>query len=82
MSPWSSFDWIDRSSGTIPWLRKATADVFESWTAAGTERFSTAGIREEEARELTITFLYALEGAFVLCRASKTTEALEVAGRP
>jgi AcrR family transcriptional regulator len=53
-------------------LRKATAEVFESWIAAGTP--------EDRARELTIVFLAALEGAFVLCRASKSTEALEVAG--
>jgi AcrR family transcriptional regulator len=61
-------------------LRKATAEVFESWIAAGTGRLREAGIPEERARELTIVFLAALEGAFVLCRASKSTEALEVAG--
>ena len=61
-------------------LRKATADVFESWSAAGTERLSAAGIPEPEARRLTIVFLAALEGAFVLCRAARTTEALEVTG--
>ena len=54
--------------------------MFESWTAAGTERLSEAGIPEDEARRLTIVFLAALEGAFVLCRATKTTEALEAAG--
>ena len=61
-------------------LRKATADVFESWTIAGTERLSAAGLSEPEARRLTIVFLAALEGAFVLCRATRTTEALEVTG--
>ena len=61
-------------------LRKATAAVFESWIAAGTERLSAAGIPEPEARRVTIVFLAALEGAFVLCRATRTTEALEVAG--
>jgi AcrR family transcriptional regulator len=61
-------------------LREATAEVFESWIVAGTEHLAGAGIPEARARELTITFLAALEGAFVLCRASKTTEALEVAG--
>ena len=61
-------------------LRQATADVFESWIDAGTDRLVAAGIPEEEARRLTIVFLSALEGAFVLCRASKSTEALEVAG--
>ena len=61
-------------------LRRATADVFESWIEAGTDRLRAAGIPEDEARRLTIVFLSALEGAFVLCRASKSTEALEVAG--
>jgi hypothetical protein len=61
-------------------LRRATADVFDSWIEAGTTRLTHAGIPEAKARELTIVFLAALEGAFVLCRASKTTEALEVAG--
>ena len=54
--------------------------MFESWIAAGTQRLSAAGIAEPEARRLTIVFLAALEGAFVLCRATRTTEALEVAG--
>jgi AcrR family transcriptional regulator len=54
--------------------------VFESWIAAGTQRLSEAGIPADEARRLTIVFISVLEGAFVLCRATKTTEALEVAG--
>lgn len=61
-------------------LRKATAEVFESWIAAGTERFVEAGIAEQQARELTIMFLSALEGAFVFCRAMRSTEGLEVSG--
>jgi AcrR family transcriptional regulator len=61
-------------------LRKATADVFDSWIAAGTRRLAEAGLPEDRARALTIAFLAALEGAFVLCRATRTTEALEVAG--
>jgi AcrR family transcriptional regulator len=61
-------------------LRKATAEVFESWVASGTRRLVEAGLPEDRARELTIAFIAALEGAFVLCRATRTTEALEVAG--
>jgi AcrR family transcriptional regulator len=61
-------------------LRKATADVFESWIAAGTERFAAAGIDEEQARELAITLIAALEGAFVLARAMRSPEPLLVAG--
>ena len=61
-------------------LRRATADVFESWIESGTERFAAAGIARARARELSLTFIAALEGAFVLCRAMRTTEPLEVAG--
>jgi AcrR family transcriptional regulator len=61
-------------------LRKATAEVFDSWIAAGTRRLAEAGLPEARARALTIAFIAALEGAFVLCRATRTTEALEVAG--
>jgi AcrR family transcriptional regulator len=61
-------------------LREATAGVFESWITTGTERFAEAGIPQARARELAIAFICALEGAFVLCRAMRTTEPLEVAG--
>jgi AcrR family transcriptional regulator len=61
-------------------LRRATAAVFERWIASGTERFAAAGIPEPEARALAISFISALEGAFVLCRAMRSTEPLEVAG--
>jgi AcrR family transcriptional regulator len=61
-------------------LREATADVFESWIATGTERLAEAGIPKERARSLAINFISALEGAFVLCRAMRTTEPLEVTG--
>lgn len=61
-------------------LRIATADVFGGWIASGAERFAAAGIPPARARELAIAFICALEGAFVLCRAMRTTEPLEVAG--
>ncbi len=62
-------------------LRIATAEVFESWIVAATTRFEAAGLDAAAARELAITFVNLLEGAFVLSRATRTTEALEVAGR-
>ncbi|MEO7665706.1 MAG: TetR/AcrR family transcriptional regulator [Dehalococcoidia bacterium] len=60
-------------------LREATANVFEDWIAAGTERFATAGVAETRARELAILLIATLEGAFILCRATRTTEAMDVA---
>jgi AcrR family transcriptional regulator len=61
-------------------LRKATADVFESWIHAGMAYLAAAGVDEGRARELAIEVIAAMEGAFVLCRATRSTEALEVAG--
>ena len=53
-------------------LRAATATVFERWTEALAERIGDRG------RALAI--IAALEGAFVLCRASRSTEAMHAAG--
>jgi AcrR family transcriptional regulator len=61
-------------------MRRACADVFESWIVQGAARHTRAGLSRETARELTIGMLAALEGAFVLARALRSTEPLEVAG--
>jgi AcrR family transcriptional regulator len=61
-------------------MREACAEVFESWIRAGAARHTDAEISPEKARELTIGMLCALEGAFVLARAMRTTEPLEIAG--
>jgi AcrR family transcriptional regulator len=53
-------------------LRAATAAVFERWTAALTERIGD--------REKALAIIAALEGGFVLCRASRSTEAMHAAG--
>jgi AcrR family transcriptional regulator len=65
---------LEVSSVSEP-MRNACADVFESWIAAGSKRLSV-----DRARELTIAMLCALEGAFVLARALRSTEPLEIAG--
>ena len=61
-------------------LRKATADVFAAWIAAGAEAFGRFGLPDEAARRLTIAVVTSLEGAFVLSRAMRSTEPLAVAG--
>jgi AcrR family transcriptional regulator len=61
-------------------LRVATADVFSAWIESAVERFAAAGIGRGKARELAIATIALLEGAFVLSRATRTTEALEAAG--
>jgi AcrR family transcriptional regulator len=67
-------------SSTSDLMREACADVFESWIAAGLPRFTAAGLDEATSRQLVIAMIAALEGAFVLARATQTTEALHVAG--
>lgn len=61
-------------------LRQATDEVFESWLAAIDERCRAAGIGDERARQLSLQILSLLEGAFILSRASRSTDALEAAG--
>jgi AcrR family transcriptional regulator len=61
-------------------LRIATAEVFESWIVGAATRFRAAGIDAVTARALSIMVITMLEGAFVLARAARTPEALEVAG--
>ncbi len=61
-------------------LREATAEVFESWIKSATDRFLAAGIPEKTARELAIGLIGALEGAFLLSRATRSTEPMDIAG--
>jgi AcrR family transcriptional regulator len=68
-------------SSTSEVMRAACSDVFGSWIARGAARFQAAGMSAEQARETTIAMLCALEGAFVLARATRSTEPLRVAGR-
>ncbi len=67
-------------SSTSDLMREACADVFGSWIAAGLPRFTAAGLDEATSRQLVIGMIAALEGAFVLARATQTIEALHVAG--
>src|SRR5262249_47791291 len=61
-------------------LRQATADVFESWITAAAQQFAGAGIYPGRARELAISTLAILEGAFILSRATRSTAPVEIAG--
>ena len=62
-------------------LRVATADVFESWIAAITERGVAAGLESARARELAISLVALIEGGFMLSRAARSTEPMEAAGK-
>ncbi|MCU1429494.1 MAG: transcriptional regulator, TetR family [Actinomycetia bacterium] len=70
---------LEVSSASEP-LRQACADVFASWIDAASERFIGAGIAPAKAHELSVLLLASLEGAFVLARASRSTEPLAIAG--
>lgn len=61
-------------------LREATADVFASWVDGAAERFVAEGMAVERARPAAIAVIAALEGAFMLSRAAKSTEPMEAAG--
>jgi len=54
--------------------------VFESWLGAFADRLREAGMDEASARALSVQILSLLEGAFILCRAARSTEALDAAG--
>ncbi|MBO0767450.1 MAG: TetR/AcrR family transcriptional regulator [Solirubrobacterales bacterium] len=69
------------TASTSEQMREACAAVFNSWIAAGSEMQQTrGGLSPESARRLTIAMIAALEGAFVLARAQRSVEPLEVAG--
>ena len=71
---------LEMSSVSEP-IREACNDTFESWLDGLGARFAALGVPPEHLRELAITFFTLLEGAFLLARASRSTEALQVAGR-
>jgi AcrR family transcriptional regulator len=60
-------------------LRLVTAEIFERWIESATTRGMAAGLDRDAARRLGIAFINALEGAFVLARAMKSTEPLTAA---
>jgi AcrR family transcriptional regulator len=70
---------LEVASASEP-LRRATAEVFERWITGAAARLARHGVPAEPARELAVLIIGMLEGAFVLCRASRSTEALDVAG--
>jgi AcrR family transcriptional regulator len=63
-------------------LRAACSDVFAGWIAAGTSLYAGAGagITAEAAEQLTVIVIELLEGAFLLCRAMRTTDPMAAAG--
>ena len=62
-------------------LRIATAEVFDAWIASATSRLAGAGLPDDAARALAFVIVGALEGAFVLARATRSVEPLAAAGQ-
>lgn len=61
-------------------LRRATADVFDSWTARTAEYLTRTGISSGTAKDVAVVVIALLEGAFILARASRNAEPVIVAG--
>lgn len=62
-------------------LRRAAQAVFETWIDAATNLFERAGLSPDVSRSLAGTLVSALEGSFVLARASRTTDGLRATGQ-
>src|SRR5580765_3967308 len=62
-------------------LRRATAEVFESWLVAIDTRLVEAGLTPTGARNLSVSLFSLLEGAFILARATRNDDHVRTAGR-
>jgi AcrR family transcriptional regulator len=70
---------LEVSSTSEP-MRRACADVFDSWIDGAARRLAESGVSRKRSRELALSILCSLEGAFVLGRALRSIEPVEVAG--
>src|SRR6478752_2493019 len=62
-------------------MREAAAGAFESWLEVLERRFVEAGMTPALARDVAVELFCAIEGAFLLSRTTRSTEAIEIAGR-
>jgi AcrR family transcriptional regulator len=61
-------------------LRLATAAVFEGWIAAASTRFEAERIFPDDARDLALSLISLLEGAFILSQTLRSTDPVRAAG--
>ena len=61
-------------------LRIATSEVFDDWRNRAARWLVAAGLPRTTAQELATTLIALLEGSFLLSRASRTIQPLEVNG--
>jgi hypothetical protein len=62
-------------------MRVAAAAAFESWLAVLENRFTAAGMAQDQARQVAVELFCLIEGAFLLARTTRTVAPLHVAGR-
>lgn len=62
-------------------MRLAAAEAFESWLEVFEQRFLTAGMSAERAREVAVNVFCLLEGAALLSRTTKSPGPMHIAGR-
>lgn len=62
-------------------LRTVTDEIFASWLTAAEARLHAAGIGRARANELATALIAALEGGFVLSRASKSAAPMHAIGK-
>jgi hypothetical protein len=55
--------------------------VFDSWRAAAAARLEAAGVAPDEARDLAVALVAAVEGGFMLSRAARDPEPMRTVGR-
>ncbi|AZZ82671.1 TetR family transcriptional regulator [Gordonia alkanivorans] len=64
-----------------PDLREIAAEVMSSWIDTGAALFTARGLPEADARSLMTAAVSALEGAFIVARTQRSTDAILAAGR-
>lgn len=62
-------------------MRTAAADAFESWLQVLEERFTTAGMTAERARDVAVEIFCLIEGAVLLARTTRSSVPMHTAGR-
>lgn len=60
----------------LPALREACADQYDAWVRAFAAPLAGAGVPRREATRLARTVVGGIEGALLMCRASRSTEPL------
>jgi len=69
------------AAATSEKVRGAACEVYQRWQELAARFAAATGLEEEEARQVGLFMLSAIEGAMLLCRVYRSTEPLEVAAR-